>query len=124
MTATKQLELTVSVKVDKNDDRGQGDENAVKQRATDLREGSKRDSGEWSYLRPAIGSNQCTCFQCGECFSSVSVFDMHQRIASGKVICTYPLDIVNTKGEPRPLVRNKRGWWVSRLREEGTVYEE
>lgn len=85
--------------------------------STAAREGQKRISS--SHLKPAIGTNQCKCYQCGECFNSVSAFDCHQRLDNGRVICFHPLDIVDRHGNPKPMAMNVRGWWVIALREPG-----
>lgn len=71
-------------------------------------------------LKPGIGTNQCLCMGCGEAFNSVSAFDRHQRQGpDGRTICLHPLDIVDGKGNPKPMVRNARGWWVTSLRDMG-----
>lgn len=89
------------------------DTNATKDASTDLRQPSQRH-----FLKPAIGTNQCLCAGCGEAFNSVTAFDRHQRIGKGgRTVCVYPGDITDRDGNPRPMVKNARGWWVTELRE-------
>ncbi|MCC6315062.1 MAG: hypothetical protein IT337_13740 [Thermomicrobiales bacterium] len=86
----------------------------LKHASTDLRGPSK------PHLKPAIGTGQCLCMGCGEAFNSVSAFDRHQRIGSdGRTICLHPLEITDRNGNPKPMVRNARGWWVTSLRDMG-----
>lgn len=42
---------------------------------------------------------ECQCASCGEVFTAVSAFDLHQRIEDGKVTCL-PLDIARKNGRP------------------------
>lgn len=65
------------------------------------------------HLRPAHGTGQCVCGQCGHGFYSLFGFDKHQTLDSdGSVICWDPASL--------GMVRNKTGWWVTSLREDYT----
>lgn len=72
-----------------------------------------------AHLLPTQRSNQCKCRQCGEVFNSLAGFDRHQRLDSGRVICTHPQDLKDRDGNPKPLLLNAKGLWVTSLREPG-----
>lgn len=68
-----------------------------------------------AHLKPAVGSSRCKCGGCGEAFNSLSAFDLHQSIRNGVLKCTHPLDLVDKNGNPKPLMVNAAGWWVTAL---------
>ena len=87
------------------------------EKAPDASGASRRVSN--AHLRPGIGSSRCKCYGCGEAFNSLAAFDRHQRLDKGRVVCTHPLDITDKDGNPKPMMMNAAGWWVTALREEG-----
>jgi hypothetical protein len=65
-----------------------------------------------------VGTNHCQCMGCREYFNSVAAFDLHQRLdTDGRPVCVYPGAMTDRDGNPKPMVKNARGWWVTRLRE-------
>lgn len=74
-----------------------------------------------AHMRPKTTSGVSKCMACGEVFSSIGPFDLHQRIVNGKVVCTHPLDRKDKDGNPKPMVVNSRGLWALTLRDPDTL---
>lgn len=109
----KRESAQISSRTRANDDSGSQCHDAPKDASQ--ADGGTKERYSSAHMKPAPGSSKCKCGQCGEVFSGLTPFDMHQRITKGVLVCTYPLDVVNSNGDPTPMEINSSGVWVTRL---------